>query len=72
MTGKQEAATSEGEPTDAVCALAEAYARIEYVEENTDECVDELENAKNAISAAQAALFDTEVDRAHQKLTNGK
>lgn len=63
--------TSKDEPTDAVHDLAEAYARIERVEETTDECADELETAKNAISVAQDRLFDAEVDRVREELTDG-
>lgn len=36
-----------------------------------DECVDGLETAKTAISAAQDRLFDAEVDRAHRELRDG-
>jgi|GEM_PF-3017823 len=52
-------------------ALAEAYARIEYVEENTNLCPDELEAAKTAIGTAHATMFDAEVDRAHRELSDG-
>jgi hypothetical protein len=58
------------EPTDAVRALAEAYAEVEYVEKNTDDCADELETVKNAISVAQDRLFDAEVDRVREKLSD--
>jgi hypothetical protein len=60
------------EPTDAVRALAEAYARVEYVEKNTDDCADELETAKDAITVAQDRLFDAEVERAHQELPDDR
>ena len=55
---------------DAVRALAEAYARIEYVEENTDLCPDDLETAKTAIGKTHAVMFDAEVDRAYRELRN--
>jgi len=45
--------------------------RIEYVEENADACVDDLEAAKTAIGTAHATLFDAEVERAHRELSDG-
>jgi molybdopterin converting factor small subunit len=67
--------TAEYEPTDentdTVRALAEAYARIERVEETTDEYVNELETAKNAILAAQDRFFDAEVSRVREELSDG-
>jgi hypothetical protein len=72
MGGETPKVTISGdEPTDSVRALAEAYARIEYAEENTDECLDELGTAKNAISVAQDRLFDAKVDRVREELTAG-
>ena len=75
-TGTSEVPTSKNGQTDkdyddAVRALAEAYARIEYVEENTNLCGDDLEAAKTAIGRTHATLFDAEVDRAHRELTDG-
>jgi len=71
-----EATTSEDGQTDeddmdAVRDLAEAYARIERIEETIDECTAELETAKNAISVAQDRLFDAEVDRVREELSDG-
>jgi hypothetical protein len=37
----------------------------------SDGCAAELESAKNAISAAQDRLFDAEVNRVREKLTDG-
>jgi hypothetical protein len=69
-TDTSEVTTSKDEPTDAVHDLAEAYARIECVEETTDKCADELEAAKTAIGKAHSTLFDAEVDRAHRELSD--
>jgi hypothetical protein len=69
MTGT-ESATSKDEPAGTVRELAEVYARIERIGETTEECADELETAKNAISVAQDRLFDAEVDRVREELTD--
>jgi uncharacterized metal-binding protein YceD (DUF177 family) len=70
MTSTQ-SATSKDEPADTVRELAELYARIERIGETTEECAAELETAKNAISVAQDRLFDAEVDRVREELTDG-
>jgi len=58
------------EDTEPFRALAEAYARIEYVEEHTNEHDARLDDSKAAICEAQDAMFDAEVDRALQELTD--